>query len=294
MFKTFSQIIYKILYFIDIIVLKIFRRSFLIWFKDFIDRDFYKTIKIPDKKIEIKFFTPNYLTNWLTNEFKTKEPETISWIENFKEGDNRKIIFWDIGANLGLYSIYASKIYDNIEVVSFEPSTSNLRVLSRNISINDLHNKIKIFQLPLGEKPFSFSLMRENKFGEGQSINVFDVPLNFEGKKFISSNNYQVLGTSINSILDNKFLQIPNYIKIDIDGLEHLILKGASKYLSHKDIKSIQIEINENFKEQHEMVKKILLENNFKFQFKKRNESLEIYKNKKFLNTYKYYFEKSL
>mgnify|MGYP001403238004 FL=1 len=76
--------------------------------------------------------------------------------------------------------------------------------------------------------------------------------------------------------------------------MEHLILKGASKYLSHKDIKSIQIEINENFKEQHEMVKKILLENNFKFQFKKRNESLEIYKNKKFLNTYNYYFEKSL
>ena len=37
-----------------------------------------------------------------------------------------------------------------------------------------------------------------------------------------------------------------------------------------------------------------MLENNFKFQFKKRNESLEIYKNKKFLNTYNYYFEKIL
>ena len=292
MFKFFSKIIYIILHFIDTIFLKIFKRSFLIWFKDFIDEDYYKDIKTSDKKIQLKLFAPNYLTNWLVNEFESKEPETITWIQNFKEINNRKIIFWDIGANLGLYSIYASKIHNNIEVISFEPSTNNLRVLSRNISINDLHNKIKIFQLPLGEQSFSFSLMRESTFVEGQSNNAFRVPLNFEGKKFISTNNYQVLGTSINSILDNNLLQIPNYIKIDVDGLEHLILKGASKYLSHKDIKSIQIEINENFQDQLNSVKKIMKENNFQFKCKKRNELLKIYKNKKFSKIYNYYFEK--
>ena len=56
-----------------------------------------------------------------------KEPETISWINNFyKFKINKKIKFWDIGANIGVYSIYAGKKYKNIEIVSFEPSTSNL------------------------------------------------------------------------------------------------------------------------------------------------------------------------
>ena len=55
-----------------------------------------------------------------------------------------KKYFWDIGSNIGLYSIYAKIKHENIEIHSFEPSSSNLRVLSRNISINDLENKIKI------------------------------------------------------------------------------------------------------------------------------------------------------
>ena len=62
--------------------------------------------------------------------------------------------FWDIGANLFLPSIYAAKIHKNIDVVSFEPSSSNLRILSRNISINNLEDKIEINTLPLGTKDF--------------------------------------------------------------------------------------------------------------------------------------------
>ena len=56
-----------------------------------------------------------------------------------------KIIFWDVGSNIGLYSIYAALKHKNCEVISFEPSTSNLRTLSRNIFINNLENKVKIF-----------------------------------------------------------------------------------------------------------------------------------------------------
>ncbi len=37
------------------------------------------------------------------NNIFTDEPETINWINNFDE--NNKINFWDIGANIGLYSI---------------------------------------------------------------------------------------------------------------------------------------------------------------------------------------------
>jgi hypothetical protein len=57
-------------------------------------------------------------------------------------------------------------------------------------------------------------------------------------------------------------------------------------------IKSLQIELNENYINQFEAVKKIMSQNDFKFKYKKRNENLEAYKNKKFLKLYNYYYER--
>ena len=51
---------------------------------------------------------------------------------------------------------------------------------------------------------------------------------------------YQILGTTINNLIDNKILEIPDYIKIDVDGIEHLILEGGSKYLKNNKLKSFQ------------------------------------------------------
>ena len=131
MIKKLSYLIYKILWFLDIILKKIIGRSLLIWFSEFIENDSYREIAVLDKKVN--FFTPNYITNFQVDEFFTKEPETLGWIDEFKTED--KIIFWDVGANIGIYSIYAALKHSNIEVVSFEPSTSNLRILSRNIQM---------------------------------------------------------------------------------------------------------------------------------------------------------------
>ena len=100
----------------------------------------------------------------------TKEPETLEWIDTF-EGEN--IVFWDIGANIGLYSIYAAIKHKNIDIISFEPSVNNLRILSRNIYKNNFLDKIKIFQLPLSEKENIFSKMNEIKFMEGWSMSTF-------------------------------------------------------------------------------------------------------------------------
>ena len=145
MVEKFSFFIFKILTTFDFLFFKITKRRFLHYFHNFLENDSYLEINILDKAIN--FFIPNSLVKWRVETFFTKEPETIEWIDSFDE--NSKIIFWDIGSNIGLYSIYAALKYKDIEVVSFEPSTSNLRVLSRNISINSLENIIKSNQFPL-------------------------------------------------------------------------------------------------------------------------------------------------
>jgi len=52
-----------------------------------------------------------------------KEPDTLMWIDKIPEHS----VFWDVGANVGLYSCYAAKARNCI-VFAFEPSVFNLRV----------------------------------------------------------------------------------------------------------------------------------------------------------------------
>ena len=287
MVKKLSLFCFKILSFLDKIFNIITKRSILVWFKEFIQNESYKKIQILNQKIN--FFIPNQLVEWRVDTFHTMEPETLEWIDTFdKSGD---FIFWDIGANIGLYSIYNSLKHKKSQTISFEPSTSNLRVLSRNISINNLFDRIKIFTAPLTKGGNKFLIMKEGEFQEGGALNSFGENFDFEGKKFSSKMNYQIYGTNINYLIDNKILDIPDYIKIDVDGIEHLILEGGNKYLSNKKIKSLSIEINENFTEQHEKVIEIMKKNDFKILHKKHSEDL--FKNdpyNKFIRTFNYIF----
>ena len=284
MFKKFSYICYLILKIFDNFFKFFFKKNFLHWIKEFLEKDSYKEVDILGKKIN--FFVPNQITEYRVNTILTKEPETIEWINKFKE--NKKNIFWDIGANIGLFSIYAATKHKDCEIVSFEPSTSNLRCLSRNISINNLNDRIKIFSNPLTNKDQTFLNMNESEFKEGSALNSFGEEFDFDGKKFEPSNKYCLVGRSINSILEKRLLEVPNYIKMDVDGIEHLILEGADQYLGHKNLISISVEINENFKDQYERTLKIMKTFGFKILHKKINKDL--LKSKKHLNTYNYVF----
>lgn len=285
MIKKLSYVYYKFLVLLDKVFHFFTRRSLLVWFNEFLQNDSYKKINILNKNIN--FFTPNQLTEWRVKTFFTKEPETLEWIDSFEK--KKKLIFWDIGANVGLYSIYNALKNENSTTIAFEPSSSNLRVLTRNISINNFENHIKLFPIPLTNKDNSFLIMKESNFIEGGALNSFGENYDFEGKTFMPQMKYSLLGTSINYLLENNILDLPDYIKIDVDGIEHLILEGANKYLNNKKIKSLSIEINESFKAQFEKVLEIMKKNEFKLLHKKHNEQL-FSKNKKFSKTFNYIF----
>ena len=101
-------------------------------------------------KISLTFHSPNRMNFYRIQTFSTKEPETLEWIDNFKKNK----VFWDIGANIGLYSCYAAKKND-CKVFAFEPSIFNLELLSRNIHINSLSDQITIVPIPLSDTEIS-------------------------------------------------------------------------------------------------------------------------------------------
>ena len=284
MLKYISFLIFKLFLIFDKILLLIFKKSFLLHFKNFIEKNLYKEIKILNNNI--KFFIPSPIISWRVDTFYSKEPETLEWINSFEK---KNIVFWDIGANIGLYSIYNSLKNPSSTTISFEPSTSNLRTLSRNISLNNLEKKIKIFPLPLSNKKNLFLEMKEGDFNEGAALNTFGENFNFEGKNFKSENKYHLFGTTIDFLINQKILAIPDYIKIDVDGIEHLILYGATNCLKEKKVKSLSIEINESFEDQLNSVLKIMNDNNFVLKSKKNNS--DFFDNRsKFAKVFNYIF----
>ena len=104
--------------------------------------------KLISKKKEIIFFTPNKITNYRANTLFSKEEDTIKWIDQYGGKDN---IFFDIGANIGVYSLYCAKLYKN-RVFAFEPQYKNNVLLEKNIQINRLENFISVIPNPIYSK----------------------------------------------------------------------------------------------------------------------------------------------
>ena len=281
MAKLFIKIIYNIFLLFDLLSGKI------LLFKIFEQFEKKSYIKKKFLNQETNFFIPNQIIAWRVKTLFTQEPETIEWINNF---DNNLGIFWDVGANIGLYSIYSAIKHKNLQIYCFEPSTSNLRTLSRNISINNLQNRININQFALSDKQNIYQTIYETQFIEGQSMSTFSYNTDFEGKNLIPEQKYNIYGTSIDYLIEAKILKCLNYIKLDVDSIEHKILNGAKKTLMNKDLKSILVEVNENFHDQHEVIVKIMKDNNFILVSK--NQNISDVQNTKFSKIFNYIYNR--
>lgn len=216
---------------------------------------------------EFKFFTPNVLNVFRVQTFYTKEPETLEWIDSI----NKNSVFWDIGANIGLYSIYAAK-NKNCRVFSFEPSVFNLEFLARNIWINDLVDKVAIIPLPLSDK-ISINKLNMTTMEWGGALSTFGKEYGYDGKPMNKIFEFSVVGVSMDDLVNKFKLPYPEFIKIDVDGIEHLILKGGKNVLNKT--KEILIEINDDFKEQSDVTSEILKKAGFVLKEKKRSEMFE-------------------
>jgi FkbM family methyltransferase len=241
-----------------------------------IDNDSRKVI---NKKVDFSLYTPNQTCLMRKESFFTKEPEMLEWIEKYG-GDGA---FYDIGANIGIYSIYFAKAKQG-NVYSFEPSVFNLRQLAKNISLNSLSKRITIIPNPLSNFTGVAPFINSNT-DEGGAMNAYGVNYGHDGEEIENQVEYSVLGFSLDDLIIQGIInEKPTIIKIDVDGIEDLILSGAKKTLAAKSCKSVYIEVNENFTELASNTKSFLEEAGFSFIEKRNTDKLS--KSKSFGATY--------
>jgi tRNA G46 methylase TrmB len=89
--------------------------------------------------LTIRASVSSEIEEFRVNTYSTKEPDTLDWIDaNLRDGD----IVFDIGANIGLYTLYAAKRNPRCTVYAFEPAFQNFASLCRNIALNALTNVV--------------------------------------------------------------------------------------------------------------------------------------------------------
>ena len=120
---------------------------------------------------DVAFYMPSQMTAMRFNTLFTKEPETISWIGGFVPGK----VLVDIGANVGMYTIWAAK-HRQMDVFAFEPEAQNYAVLNRNIRLNSLDDQVLAFPAAISDKP-GFSVLNLGDLRTGGSQNPSTSPL---------------------------------------------------------------------------------------------------------------------
>lgn len=209
---------------------------------------FYKNKKI--------FMIRNFgaISKMRASSFEIKEPETLRWIQGFKENSS----LLDIGANIGIYSLFAA--YKGHLVKSIEPDALNYALLNLNIKDNFYQDKITAYPYSIHSETGTAKL-NIGDYEWGGAMSSFDRELDWKGRKMNVQFTQGSAGISIDDFCNNTNF-IPNHIKIDVDGNELLVLKGAMKTLQNLDLKSILIELYKDHHEYNECLK-IIKNNNF-------------------------------
>jgi FkbM family methyltransferase len=209
------------------------------------------------KGLDIKIACPNMLNLWRAETYLTKEPDMIEWLDSFDEN----CTLLDIGANIGLYSVYAAK--KGIKrVISIEPESQNYSLLNKNIYLNNLSHKVTALNIGFSDHDGLESLFIP-KFEAGNALNNLGESIDWKKEKFQSDFQQSVMSYSIDSFL-SKFPELfPTHIKIDVDGIERKIIEGGRNTLKDSRVKQLLIELNTELKDDMEIIE-IMKECGFK------------------------------
>jgi len=164
------------------------------------------------------------------NTFWTKEPETIAWIDSFQPGD----VFWDIGANIGVYSLYAASRARGIRVIAVEPHEQNNRTLHLNRDYNRFSGH-----------PGDFTSMMILSYAMGNEVDMLrlqvpDLASGSTGAQVCLTEGCPVQVETVDNLCE--LFPVPAHVKIDIDGQELAVVQGMSNTLPR--IKSVLVEVN--------------------------------------------------
>lgn len=160
-----------------------------------------------------------------------KEPETVGWIEEHLLDND---VFYDIGANIGAYSLVAAAVRPKASVFAFEPSFANFAQLSRNVLLNGANEIITPVHIALSDHTGIVSLHLSSVSPGAADHGVAD--------DFAGGLSIKVPAVSMDDLASQLGFPPPTIVKLDVDGVEFAILQGGERCLGA--VRTILVEMN--------------------------------------------------
>ncbi len=194
---------------------------------------------VPTRHGPLTFVTTHPEALQFPRELETREPETLEWIDGFAIPST----FWDVGANVGTYALYAA-LRPGVEVLAFEPSAATYAALCRNIEANGCAGRIQAFCLALGGRTM-LGHLNMSAIHAGNSFNSFESTEDCFGRPLAIAFRQSMIGFTVDDFRRQFGLATPNYLKIDVDGLEQEILASAAETLADPVLRSVLVELED-------------------------------------------------
>lgn len=154
------------------------------------------------------------------------EKEVIKSVLEALDGDKN---FYDIGANIGLFSVFSSKATTGT-IVAVEPLKENFARLKENHELNNTFKGNTFLNIALSNKKDSGFLHTEDfEAGEGQA----SLENNRDGQP--------VEINSLDNLFENRDLPSPDVVKIDVEGHEKKVLEGFTDHVSETEVLFVEV-----------------------------------------------------
>jgi FkbM family methyltransferase len=206
------------------------------------------TVVLPSQK-KLTFRTGHGRLLWRAQTLLTEEPMMISWLNRMTPQDT----FFDIGANVGCYSLYAAS--QNVSTYAFEADLNNVSVLYENIFLNKLSDSCMPVPLAVGNQTNCQTMYLRGIERSGDALHSVGRPNYLVEQQHLQPFTIKTLVVTLDDMVKLFRLPLPTHIKIDVDGNELLILEGARTLLSH--VSELYIEIDKALDE-HQRIFDIL------------------------------------
>jgi len=162
----------------------------------------------------------------------SKEPWTVAVIESLAPEE----VFWDIGANVGSYTLLAAA--RNLAVVAFEPVSENYGTLCRNLALNNLLDQVLALCIGLGPGD-GLAWMHRSDMRSGAASHLVT-----EDPKKVSFHKQLIPVLGGDTAARYFKLPLPHAIKLDVDGTEREVLQGMEGILASEQLRILLIEMH--------------------------------------------------
>jgi FkbM family methyltransferase len=187
----------------------------------------------------LRFWTPTPLLQYRAKSVLTKEPDMIPWLDSMEKDS----VLWDIGANVGVYSLYAA-CCRGCRVIAFEPSAANFHALTRNIDLNRASDRVTAYCVALSGTT-NLGVLNMTSAAMGSALSQFGSP--GERSRYWSdqapTSGHGMVGFTVDDFIAQFPIAFPTHLKLDVDGLEWAILKGAVGMLHDRRLRSVMVEL---------------------------------------------------